>query len=130
MNPQPQRKTDTSPAKIYLARHCKTAWNLEGRLQGTVDLPLAEVGIEEAKTNVGVLPTSFCEVGSWGPPMTRQLISTNRQLLLRHVTRSVRRAAGFVQVPLWEITVGLTISAICVFGADMRPKTSVYGQTK
>ncbi len=34
--------------------------------------------------------------------MTRQLISTNRQLLLRHVTRSVRRAAGFVQVRLWE----------------------------
>ena len=35
--------------------------------------------------------------------MTRQLISTNRQLLLRHVTRSVRRAAGFVQVPLGEM---------------------------
>jgi len=34
--------------------------------------------------------------------MTRQLISTNRQLLLHHVTRSVRRAAGFVQVPFGE----------------------------
>ena len=35
--------------------------------------------------------------------MTRQLISTNRKLLLRHVTRSVRRAAGFVQVRLPDI---------------------------
>jgi hypothetical protein len=32
--------------------------------------------------------------------MTRQLISTNRQLLLRHHMRSVRRTAGFVQVAL------------------------------
>jgi phosphoserine phosphatase len=46
---------DTSPAKIYLSRHCKTTWNLEGRLQGTVDLPLAEVGLEEAKTNVAAV---------------------------------------------------------------------------
>ncbi len=59
MNPQPQRKMDTSPAKIYLSRHCKTTWNLEGRLQGTVDLPLAEVGIEEAKTNVA----GVCKLG-------------------------------------------------------------------
>ena len=43
--------------------------------------------------------------------MTRQLISTNRQLLLRHVTRSVRRAAGFVQVPLWEVAARLTVFA-------------------
>jgi len=55
VNLQPQRRMDTSPARIYLSRHCKTAWNLEGRLQGTVDLPLAEVGIEEAKTNVAVV---------------------------------------------------------------------------
>jgi len=35
--------------------------------------------------------------------MTRQLISTSRQPLLRHLTRSVRRAVGFVQVGLWEV---------------------------
>ena len=46
---------DSSPAKIYLSRHCKTTWNLEGRLQGTVDLPLAEVGVQEAKTNVAAI---------------------------------------------------------------------------
>jgi len=50
-----QPKMESSPAKIYLARHCKTAWNLEGRLQGTVDLPLAKIGLEEAKSNVAAV---------------------------------------------------------------------------
>ncbi|GIW47588.1 MAG: hypothetical protein KatS3mg078_1465 [Deltaproteobacteria bacterium] len=39
-------------ARIYLARHCKTKWNLENRLIGTTDLPLCEEGIEEAKANL------------------------------------------------------------------------------
>lgn len=46
---------DTSPTKIYLSRHCKTAWNLEGRLQGTVDLPLADIGVEQARSNLPAL---------------------------------------------------------------------------
>ena len=44
-----------SSAATYLSRHCKTAWNVEGRLQGTIDLPLAEVGIKQAIANVGVI---------------------------------------------------------------------------
>jgi probable phosphoglycerate mutase len=41
--------------KIYLSRHCKTAWNLESRLQGTVDLPLDNAGVKEANNNVAVV---------------------------------------------------------------------------
>ncbi len=44
-----------SSATIYLSRHCKTAWNVEGRLQGTIDLPLAEIGIKQAIANVSVI---------------------------------------------------------------------------
>ena len=44
----------------------------------------------------------FAKSGHGDLLMTRQLISTNRQLLLRHVTRSVRRAAGFVQTAFEE----------------------------
>ena len=44
-----------SSATIYLSRHCKTAWNVEGRLQGTVDLPLGEIGIKQAIANVAVI---------------------------------------------------------------------------
>jgi probable phosphoglycerate mutase len=42
-------------ATIYLSRHCKTAWNVEGRLQGTIDLPLAEIGIKQAIANVALI---------------------------------------------------------------------------
>jgi probable phosphoglycerate mutase len=44
-----------SSATIYLSRHCKTAWNVEGRLQGTIDLPLAEIGIRQAIANAGAI---------------------------------------------------------------------------
>ncbi len=40
---------------IYLARHCKTAWNLEQRIQGSVDMPLCEEGIAEAMTLIPFL---------------------------------------------------------------------------
>jgi broad specificity phosphatase PhoE len=45
----------TSSATVYLSRHCKTAWNVEGRLQGTIDLPLAPVGVEQALNNVAAI---------------------------------------------------------------------------
>lgn len=44
-----------SSATIYLARHCKTAWNVEGRLQGTIDLSLAEIGVKQAIANIAVI---------------------------------------------------------------------------
>lgn len=34
---------------LYLIRHGRTQWNIEGRLQGTGDSPLVEEGIEGAK---------------------------------------------------------------------------------
>jgi Fructose-2,6-bisphosphatase len=39
----------TNTARIYLARHCKTIWNLENRLVGISDVPLCPEGLAEAK---------------------------------------------------------------------------------
>lgn len=46
---------ETKLADIYIARHCTTAWNVEERLQGSRDLPLAEVGIKEAQQNTAMI---------------------------------------------------------------------------
>lgn len=35
-------------ARVFLARHCKTRWNLEGRIQGSNDLPLCDAGRVQA----------------------------------------------------------------------------------
>jgi broad specificity phosphatase PhoE len=45
-------KVNNNIARIYLARHCKTQWNLEGRFIGTTDLPLCAEGLAEAKANL------------------------------------------------------------------------------
>ncbi|MDD4934019.1 MAG: histidine phosphatase family protein [Methylacidiphilaceae bacterium] len=41
--------------RIFVARHCKTSWNLERRIQGRTDIPLCEEGIAEAKANCDLL---------------------------------------------------------------------------
>ncbi|MGD9896883.1 MAG: histidine phosphatase family protein [Candidatus Methylacidiphilaceae bacterium] len=41
--------------RIFVARHCKTSWNLEKRIQGRTDIPLCEEGIREAKANCDLL---------------------------------------------------------------------------
>jgi broad specificity phosphatase PhoE len=44
--------SDEKRGRIYLARHCKTVWNLENRLQGSIDVPLSAEGRVQAQANV------------------------------------------------------------------------------
>jgi broad specificity phosphatase PhoE len=41
--------------KIYYIRHGETAWNAEGRFQGTQDIPLNDVGRSQAKAAGAIL---------------------------------------------------------------------------
>lgn len=37
---------------IYAARHCKTMWNSQGRVQGTIDIELSPEGVLDAELNL------------------------------------------------------------------------------
>jgi len=41
--------------KIYLVRHGQTEWNKIGRIQGNLDVPLNDLGREEARRTAGLL---------------------------------------------------------------------------
>lgn len=43
------RRRSATLTRIYLVRHGQTAWNAEGRWQGTLDIPLDEVGFRQAQ---------------------------------------------------------------------------------
>src|SRR5882762_1657252 len=40
---------------LCLVRHGETAWNAEGRVQGQLDVPLSETGLEQARAVARVL---------------------------------------------------------------------------
>ena len=48
---------------IYYIRHGETSWNAEGRLQGTLDIPLNELGRRQAAKAGGILGDLFARDG-------------------------------------------------------------------
>jgi len=50
-----QRQQEFPLPTIYLARHCKTAWNSEGRVQGTMDIELSPEGALDAELNLSAI---------------------------------------------------------------------------
>jgi phosphoserine phosphatase len=45
-----EREKARNASRLLLTRHCATEWNVEGRLQGTVDMPLSAQGVSQAQT--------------------------------------------------------------------------------
>jgi probable phosphoglycerate mutase len=54
-NPMDRHSYYVTGRRIVLWRHGQTAWNLEGRLQGQTDVPLDEIGREQAQTAARLL---------------------------------------------------------------------------
>src|SRR4030081_766666 len=48
---------------IYYIRHGETAWNAEGRFQGSRDIPLNDLGREQAASAGGILADLFARDG-------------------------------------------------------------------
>ena len=51
------------PPTIYYIRHGETAWNAEGRLQGTLDIPLNDLGRQQAAHAGNILADLFARDG-------------------------------------------------------------------
>ncbi|HUA73377.1 MAG TPA: histidine phosphatase family protein [Solirubrobacteraceae bacterium] len=62
--------TDRSPGGIYLARHGRTAYNHEGRFQGQQEVPLDDLGREQA-AELAERATSYGFAALWCSPLRR-----------------------------------------------------------
>lgn len=47
--PDPPDASSDAPLRLYLVRHAESVWNTEGRIQGQMDPPLSERGLEQAR---------------------------------------------------------------------------------
>lgn len=86
---------------IYIARHCKTAWNLEGRLQGKIDLPLCEEGTNEAHKNAAqIKAVGIDRIVSSNKKRARQTAQIYGQLL--HIPFHVSPNLNELDHGAWE----------------------------
>ncbi len=49
LSTRPSRDTLTSMSKLYIVRHGRTTWNDEGRVQGHVETPLSQAGLDDLR---------------------------------------------------------------------------------
>lgn len=63
--------------RLLLLRHGRTAWNLEGRIQGQTDVPLDEVGLAQAAEVAPVLAKES-PVGVWSSDLARARVTAEQ----------------------------------------------------
>ncbi|MGL4406594.1 MAG: histidine phosphatase family protein [Notoacmeibacter sp.] len=73
-----------APFPFYLIRHGQTDWNAEGRFQGSVDIPLNDIGRAQAKRNGAAFKRELPNVDGWhfvSSPLSR---ARETMEILRH----------------------------------------------
>ena len=83
----------SNSAAICLCRHCKTAWNLEGRIQGMIDLLLAALVLNRQEQTSMLFVSSACTISSAAQPVepAKQRRFTVRPCYASWITESGRQ---------------------------------------
>lgn len=79
---------------IYLTRHGQTEWNLKGIMQGSLDSPLTEKGIEDAnklkiKINQINFDAAFSSIQGRAIQTTKILINDNDKIIITEGLREI-----------------------------------------
>ena len=72
-------------AKLFLVRHGQTEWNVEGRLQGSQDSALTELGLQQAR-DTGVKLRDYQFDAAYSSPRTRARVTAETILAGRDIS--------------------------------------------
>jgi probable phosphoglycerate mutase len=95
------RQDRVKPRRLIIMRHGQTDWNAEWRFQGRTDIPLNEVGLEQARAAAPAVaalkPTRIV-----ASPLQRALVTA--QTVAEHLGLDVEQHDGFIETDLgvWE----------------------------
>lgn len=92
--------------KITFVRHGQTDWNKEGKQQGTVDIPLNETGIEQARETAALLKDEIFDCIYTSPLLrahqTAQIIGEGRNIPIILDDRLIERYMGEFEGKSWK----------------------------
>jgi probable phosphoglycerate mutase len=108
-----RQRASPAAARLCIVRHGETAWNLEGRVQGQLDVPLSEAGIRQARCVAAALPagrfaavysSDLVRVRETAAPAARKLglaVNLDPRLRERHygIFQSLTYAEAKAQLP-------------------------------
>ncbi|MGH3355108.1 MAG: histidine phosphatase family protein [Nocardioidaceae bacterium] len=109
--------TPRTSRRLVLWRHGRTAWNVEGRAQGTIDVPMDEVGREQARDAAARL-ASLRPAFVWSSDLTRAAdtatelatltgVEVQHEQRLREINTGARQGLTFAELKdrfpdVWE----------------------------
>ena len=90
------------PTRILAIRHGETAWNVDTRLQGHLDIPLNETGLSQAQHLARALAESEAMDAVYASDLSRAL--TTAQAIAQVCRPNRHHAYGFARTPLWRVS--------------------------